>query len=162
MTRIRISLKRLWFVGIGALSLACGSHNIPNTDVEDTDENRSVIEFCEQYRRAVELRNVETLLKYASPKYYEDGGNIDATDDLDRAGLADYLKTKFKNVKAVRYEIHYRRISKGRKGEVLVDYTYSASYKLPTDKGDLWRRTVADNRLELAKSGEKYSILAGM
>lgn len=140
----------------------CSKAYIPNTDLEDTDENRKVVTFCEEYRRAVELRNVGLLLKLAHESYYEDGGNIDTSDDMDKAGLTDYLQSKFREAKAIRYEIRYRRITKGRKGELFVDYTYSASYKIPTEKGDLWRRTVADNRLELAENGETYLILAGM
>jgi len=152
-----------WLLLFGALWLmGCSKVMIPNTDLEDTDENRKVVGFCEEYRRAVERRNVPLLLKLAHTRYYEDGGNIDTSDDLDRAGLADYLQSKFREAKALRYEIRYRRITKGRKGELFVDYTYSASYKIPTEKGDLWRRTVADNRLELTRKGETFLILAGM
>jgi hypothetical protein len=43
-----------------------------------------------------------------------------------------------------------------------VDYTYSASYKLVTEDGDIWRRRVADNRLELVPEGESFRIVAGM
>lgn len=142
--------------------LACSTQKIPNTDVEDTELNRRVIEFCEEYRRAVEQRNVGLLLKMADVRYYEDGGNIDATDDLDHAGLAAYLKGKFKDTRAIRYELRYRRVGKGRTDTIIVDFTYSASYKLATEEGDVWRRTVADNRLELRPAGESYKILAGM
>jgi hypothetical protein len=154
---------RLKLLLVAALCLvACSRDYIPNTDLDDTEENRKIVSFCEEYRRAVELRNVGLLLKLAHSRYYEDGGNIDTSDDLDRAGLAEYLQGKFREAKALRYEIRYRRVTKGRKGEVFVDYTYSASYKIPTDKGDMWRRTVADNRLELTPKGESYLILAGM
>ena len=34
---------------------ACTTHYIPNTDVEDSDDNRKLISFCEKYRHAVEL-----------------------------------------------------------------------------------------------------------
>ncbi|HTM43803.1 MAG TPA: hypothetical protein VL137_02550 [Polyangiaceae bacterium] len=142
--------------------LGCSKDYIPNTDLEDTKDNRRIVEFCEQYRRAVELRNVPLLLKFADARYYEDGGNMDSSDDLDRAGLAEHLQTKFREATAVRYEIRYRRVSKGRKGEVFVDYTYSASYKIPTGAGESWRHTVADNRLELSPHGETFTILAGM
>ena len=141
---------------------ACATHYIPNTDVEDTSDNRRVIEFCEQYRRAVENRNVAQLLKFADPRYYEDGGNVDATDDMDFAGLKSYLEDRFKETRAIRYEIRYRRVGEGRKNSIFVDYTYSASYKIPTPTGDLWRRRVADNRLELVPTGETFKILAGM
>lgn len=143
-------------------ALGCGSHYIPNTDVEDNDYNRKVVQFCEEYRRAVERRNTAMLLKLAHPDYYEDGGNIDTSDDIDYAGLRAYLETRFAATKAIRYEIRYRRVGKGRKDTVYVDYTYSASYKIPTDKGDVWRRRVADNRLELLPKGDSFLIVSGM
>jgi hypothetical protein len=163
----RISFSR-WILSAALLGLSlcalggCAHHYIPNTDVEDSDFNRGVIEFCEQYRRAVERRNTAWLMKVADPSYYEDGGNVDASDDLDYAGLKDYLDQKFNQTRAIRYEIHYRRVSRGRKDTVLVDYTYSASYKIPTARGDVWRHRVADNRMELVRDGENFRILAGM
>ena len=38
----------------------------------------------------------------------------------------------------------------------------SASYKMITPDGDVWRRSVADNRLELSPKGDTFRILAGM
>jgi len=144
------------------LAPACHPHLIPNTDVEDTRENRAIIDFCESYRKAVERRDIHQLLKLAHDDYYEDGGNIDSEDDLDKSGLEEYLRGKFSDATAIRYEIRYRRVGKGRKETMYVDYTYSASYKLPTDNGDVWRRTVADNRLELVPKGDSFLILTGM
>ncbi len=146
-----------------SLLSGCAEHYIANTDVEDNDQNRKVIEFCEEYRHAVETENVPKLLKLADPSYYEDGGNVDATDDLDYAGLRDYLETRFKDTRAIRYEIRYRRVGEGRKNtSIYVDYTYSASYKIPTPTGELWRRRVAENRLELTPADGSFRILAGM
>jgi hypothetical protein len=141
---------------------SCAQQYIPNTDVEDTEPNRQIIQFCEEYRRAVEQRKIGQLLQLAHPAYYEDGGNIDPTDDLDYAGLKLYLEDQFHKTKAIRYEIRYRRVGKGRGDVINVDYTYSASYKIPTPAGDVWRRTVADNRLELVPHGDTFRIIAGM
>lgn len=149
-------------LGLVAPLGACSKHLIPNTDVEDTSFNRRVVEFCEEYRHAVERRNVGLLMKLAHPRYYEDGGNIDSSDDLDYAGLKEYLTGNFRHTKAIRYEIRYRRVGRGRNNEIYVDYTYSASYKLVTEDGDVWRRRVADNRLELVPEGESFRIIAGM
>ena len=140
----------------------CATHYIPNTDVEDNDDNRKVIAFCEKYRHAVEERNVPLLLQLASPSYYEDGGNVDATDDMDYAGLKDYLDGRFKDARAIRYEIRYRRVTPGSKDRIFVEFTYTASYKIPGLKGEEWRHTVADNRLELVEDQAAYKILAGM
>lgn len=144
------------------LLLGCSKQYITNTDVEESDFNRRVIEFCEKYRRAVEHRNVAMLLKLAHPSYYEDGGSVDTSDDLDYAGLAQYLEGRFRQTRGIRYEIRYRGVSLGRKRKVFVDFTYSASYKIPTADGEVWRRRVADNRLELVPEGENFRIVAGM
>jgi hypothetical protein len=122
-----------------------------------------VVAFCEKYRKAVEERNVPLLLQMASASYYEDGGNVDASDDLDFAGLREYLEGKFRDTRAIRYEIRYRRIEpEQRKNRIFVDYTYTASYKIPGIKGDEWKHTVAENRLELVPEQSAYKILAGM
>jgi hypothetical protein len=158
LLRSHIALALLLF----GSSFGCARNYIPNTDVEDSEFNRQVIAFCEDYRRAVERRNSGLLLKLAHPRYYEDGGSVDTSDDLDFAGLEEYLRSKFQQTKAIRYEIHYRDVSTGRNQQVFVDYTYSASYKIPTTHGDVWRRRVADNRLELVRDGETFRILSGM
>src|SRR6185436_18839601 len=126
----------------------------PNTEVEDTSENRNVVVFCEKYRRAVEDRDVETLVKMASPRYFETGGNAKSGDEIDYNGLRAYLTTKFKMTKAIRYEIRYHRISESENKVVYVDYTYTASFQIPTAKGDLWHRAVRDNRLQLLRDGD--------
>lgn len=153
---------------LGCLALVGCSHDyIPNTQVEDSDFNRQVIAYCEDYRHAVEHRNADMLVKMADPKYYEDGGTVDTSDDLDLEGLKKYLDAEFRKTSQIRYEIFYRDISIGRSNQVFVDYTYSASYKVPlpdakTADDSVWRRRVADNRLELVRDGEKFRILSGM
>jgi hypothetical protein len=146
----------------GLLLGGCSKQYIPNTDVEETEFNRKVVEFVEEYRRAVERRNIALLLRLAHPSYYEDGGNIDTSDDLDFAGLQGYLEERFRKVHAIRYEIRYRDVSLGRNDHIYVDYTYSASYKLPTPTGDVWRRRVADNRIELVPEKDTFRIVSGM
>jgi hypothetical protein len=158
---MKSTLRFLAFL-LALSGMGCATHYIPNTDVEDSDSNRKVIAFCERYRHAVEERNVPLLLQMASSSYYEDGGNVDASDDMDYAGLKDYLEGKFKEARAIRYEIRYRRITPGSKNRILVEYTYTASYKIPGLKGEEWRHTVADNRLEIVEDQASYKILAGM
>lgn len=158
LTVLKIGLLLSLVLGL----FGCQPRLIPNTDVRDTEFNRRVVEFCEEYRRAVERRNIPLLLKFADPDYYEDGGNVDATDDIDYAGLREYLQTRFADVRAIRYEIRYRDVSQGPDDVIFVEYTYSASYKLPSAEGEIWRRQVADNRLEIIQRGDTFTILRGM
>jgi hypothetical protein len=155
----------------GASSIGCATRFIPNTDVEDTSEHRRVVAFCEAYRKAVERKDVPTLLGMASPGYYEEGPNADASDDVDYAGLKQYLSSKFEGANNIRYEIRYRRITLEKRqclkpaakcDRVLVDYTYSGSYRLGTKDGEKWKSAVEENRLELVPQGETFLIVTGM
>ncbi|MDI1447215.1 hypothetical protein [Polyangium sp. 6x1] len=152
---------------LAALALAlstltgCATRYIPNTDVEDSEENRKIIAFCEKYRHAVEDKDVSVLYGFASPDYYEDGGNVDPGDDIDYAGLKAYLTGAFQDARAIRYEIRYRRIVR-EDDMIFVDYTYSASYRIPGTRGEEWRRKVEDNRLELVPYNGEFRIVAGM
>jgi hypothetical protein len=158
---IRASLSAAAFAALFALG-GCSKAYIPNTEVEDTSDNRKVILFCEEYRHAVEDKNVGKLLALASSRYHEDGGNTRGEDDLDYDGLKQYLAGVFMKTSSIRYEIKYRRVAFGENKHVLVDYTYAASYRIPGTKGEEWRHTVADNQLELVPDGETYKILDGM
>jgi hypothetical protein len=150
-------------LSLAALTLpACSKTYIPNTDVEDTSENKRVVAFCEEYRHAVEDKDVGRLLKLASPRYFEDGGNTNAEDDIDYDGLKDYLMGTFVKTTSIRYEIRYRKVVFGENKKVFVEYSYSASYRIPGLKGEEWKHTVADNRLELVPDGDSFKITAGM
>lgn len=149
-------------LGLAVLSSACSTTYIPNTDVEDTSANRKVVSYCEEYRHAVEDKDVGRLMVMASPRYYEDGGNTTPDDDIDYDGLKDYLQSTFVKTQTIRYEIRYRKVTVNENKRVFVEYTYTASYRIPGLKGEEWKHTVADNRLELVPEGESYKILAGM
>ena len=151
-------------VAFTLFAAGCAKQYLPNTDVEDTDDNRRAVMFCEKYRKAVERRDAAGILAMVSPKYYEDGGNVDASDDLDFDGLKEYLSQQFADSKAIRYEIRYRRIIwKPEVRQAFVDYTYSASFKIPGPEGkDEWRRLISENRLVLSVEGEDFKILAGL
>jgi hypothetical protein len=158
-------------VAAAALSLAslvslgatgCSKTYIPNTDVEDSSQNKKVITFCEEYRHAVEEKDVGRLLKLASPRYYEDGGNTNPEDDIDFDGLKDYLTSTFVKTQTIRYEIRYRNVVFNENKKIFIEYTFSASYRIPGLKGEEWKHTVADNRLEIVPDGESFKILAGM
>jgi hypothetical protein len=110
---------------------ACVTGNIPNTDVPDTHENRGVIDIAERYRRAVEQRDVRGLLTLAAPNYFEDGGTPQGDDDYGYDGLRRLLGVWSDEVREIRYEMRYRRVSFEHEGDrAMVDYTYTGSFTL--------------------------------
>ncbi len=141
---------------------ACSRVYIPNTDVEDTARNRSIILFCEKYRHAMEEKDTNQLLKMMSPGYFEDGGNTKNEDDADYEKIREFLTSDFLKTSGIRYEMRYRRVTLTESNHIYVDYTYAAAWKLPGVKQDEWHHKVADNRLDLVPDGDSYKIVGGM
>jgi hypothetical protein len=175
-----------------AFGAGCATARIPNSEVPDTRANREAIEVSERYRRAVEQRDVPTLLALAAPNYYEDASTPQGDDDYGYDGLRRLLSVWAEEVLAVRYEMHYHNVAFENDGQrALVEYTYTGSFTLrrtplqlpegvtppqesmfntdPARGGspvsgdqEVWYRRVADNRLELEKVNGQWRIVAGM
>ncbi len=134
---------------------SCATTRIPNTDVADTRENRDAIDFSERYRRAVEQRDTRTLLALASQRYFEDGGTPQGDDDYGYEGLRRLLGIWADEVREIRYEIRYRRVTFEREGQrALVEYTYTGSYTL--------RRaaSLVEDRVPVSSSRPASSVLS--
>lgn len=136
------------------LTSGCATTTIPNTSVDDTPENRDILGFMEEYRHAVEARDVGKILSLASPRYLDDNGTPTGGDDIDFDRLREKLQRWAGGVPDVRYEIRYRRVTQ-RGGRILVDYRYTASYRLANAEGeDRWSRRLSDNRIVLVPADE--------
>ncbi|MCS6800058.1 MAG: hypothetical protein NZ898_16330 [Myxococcota bacterium] len=150
-----------WIQGVLWVAAAgCATSYIPNTTVEDNDENRQVIEFMERYRLAVERRDAGALLAMASRRYYDDAGTPGTEDDLDYERLQRHLVAMAERLDDVRYEIRYRRVTHTA-DRVLVDFTYTGSFRL-REPPDHWARRIGDNRVVLARENGSFRILSGM
>ena len=151
-------VRGLFLSLVGLVSTGCGATMIPNTDVEDNAENRQVIAFMEDYRKAVEAKDIGTLLGLASEDYYDDSGTPAANDDVDYDGLRESLAVWAERLEKVRYEIRYRRITQTH-DKVFVDFTYTGSFRIKTDDGEKAIRKLEDNRVVLARSDRGLRIL---
>lgn len=153
---------RFLALALALSGVACSKTFIPNTDVEDTLQNRDIVLFCERYRHAVEDKNIAQLLKLMSPAYFEDGGNTKNEDDADFDKVREFLTGDFLHTGGVRYEMRYRRITFTETNHIYVDYTYASAWKVPGVKQEEWHHKVADNRLDLVRDGDSFKIVAGM
>jgi hypothetical protein len=156
-------LERAWFGAVlVATAVGCSSTFIPNTTVEDSSDNRRVIQFCEVYRHAMEDKDVGKLLALASPRYHDDAGTPNGDDDTDYDTLKAFLADRFQKTTEIRYEIKYHEVVFAENNHVYVNYKYTASYRVPTSHGEQWHHTVADNQLDLVPDGDSFKIMAGM
>ncbi|HEX2679348.1 MAG TPA: hypothetical protein VHM19_22005 [Polyangiales bacterium] len=141
---------------------ACEPDLIPNTRVEDTAENREVVDFVEKYRVAVEERNVPALLSMASQNYFDDMGTPAGDDDIDFDGLKAGLARVREDVLGTRYQISYRAVTYVTDQKVLVDILYTGWFRVTTAKGPQWKRHLEPHRIVLAREDSHYKILSGM
>jgi hypothetical protein len=159
--RTPILLFLVLAAALAPLCAGCNAELIPNTDVPDNAENREAIRFVERYRHAVERRNVGAILQLVSERFYDDNGTPTTTDDRDYDMLREELAAVADRLLDVRYEMRYRRVTY-RPDRVLVDYTYTSSFKIATPEGDRWETRLNDNRIELVREGDELRIVSGI
>jgi hypothetical protein len=155
-------LKLCLLVLVSLVVAGCSKVYIPNTDVEDTFRNRHIVEFCEDYRHALETKDVGKLIKMMSPAYFEDGGNTKNDDDADYDKTREFLTGDFSRSGGIRYEIRYRRVTTTETNHIYVDFRYAAAWKILGSKVSQWHHAVADNRLDLVPDGDSFKIVGGM
>jgi len=150
--------------GIAALLCltACEPVLIPNTHIEDTNQNREVVEFVEKYRSALEQRNASALLAMASPNYFDDMGTPSGDDDIDYDGLKSGLGRLREEVLGARYQISYRNVTYDTPERVLVDMLYTGWFRVNAEDGPTWKRRLEPHRIILAREEGRYRIVSGM
>lgn len=146
---------------LALLLVACSRDVIPNTTVEDSAENRKVVEFVEKYREAVEQRDTATLQQLASEDYFDDMGTPAGDDDMDREALVAGLERMRQEILGARYQISYRAVTYVQ-DRVLVDMVYTGWFKVQTPDGAQWRRRLEPHRMVLRRDEQSYRILSGM
>lgn len=116
-----------------------------------------VLAVCEAYRRALLARDVDALLRLASPAYHDDGGTPDPSDDLDYAGLQAYLQTSWGKVTSIELEMRPGRpIPHGAR--VRVPVQLAARFEL----GGKWMSRSDTMELVLEPRDGKLLIVSGM
>lgn len=146
---------------VSAPLFGCAATMIPNTHVEDTAENREVLDFLEEYRLAVEARDVGKLIRMASQNYFDDMGTPAGSDDVDYDGLREGLAALPEEVLAARYQISYRDVTY-LEDRVLVDVRYTAWFRVNTPEGPQWERRLEPHRLVIAREEGEYRVVSGM
>jgi len=155
-----------------ALSLpttACGPSLIDNptviatdAEIEDTNDNRAIVELIDEYRRAIEDKDFGTLRSLVSSDYYENGGTSHTTiDDYGYDGLTEVFELYAENVRTLRLSVQIRRIEvQGDRANVYCDFGYNMLYVV--DGQERWQVDSDLNRLELVREGGAWRVLAGL
>jgi hypothetical protein len=149
-------------VAAGAVGCAGEASVIYGTRVQDTEENRKLIDVCEQYRIAVEKKDTTTIMSLASKNYWEDGGTPTGADDYGFDGLRSVLDTRFARADGIRYTMKYMDIRRVGRNRAVVDVMIDATYSIATASGPRRLDMRDQNELMLEYQSGRWQFLSGM
>ncbi len=134
--------------------IGCKPDLLPGTNIEDTSENRAVIEFVEEYRKAVESRSSEAVLKLVADDYFEDRGTATDTDDYGIEKLRSDLETHFQVADVVQLRVEVQHVKYDPENDLVhVYYRYLQRAHLDLPAGSKWVTDSDINRLVLRQTG---------
>jgi hypothetical protein len=152
-------------VALAVLAAGCKPSLIPGTNVEDTDENRRVIEFLGKYREAIVQKSPDRVVGLCAPDYFEDNGTPDQDDDYGLAELRQKLEANFARTKEIQLEIIVQKIERAeeRDAPVKVAFRYNQRALIDFPAGQKWITITDVNRLVLRPDAAGgYLIASGL
>ncbi len=131
-------------------------------EIRDTTEHRKVIDVLLQYRRAMVKKDVGTLKRLISERYYDNGATTDTTaDDYGSDQLADLFELMAQSTDQIKYDVLLKRVEiKDR--VAWVDYEYRYSYQYKVGESPTWDAGLDVNRLELEDEDGEWKIVSGL
>ena len=159
MRFLHLSVLLIIFTLLSGLS--CSKKMIPNSEIEDTPENRELYNMIKTYHEAVEARNIDLLLPLLSASYYEDNGTVKGDDDYGLEELKTKLKTLFNSAKAIRLSLYLEDLKiENQKAEM--KYTYEIRYQISYPDGDKWSVKEDSNVIEFSRISGAWKISSGI
>lgn len=145
-------------------ALACSARQIPGTSVEDTPENRVIVDIINNYRIAVENKDMNGILELVSRDYFSNyGTTADAEDDYGYEQLVrNILPVLRDDVKSVHYVIYVRRVTFPRDNICYADIEFSYKFFYVEQGKDRWKVGTNLDRMEFMKEDGVWRITSGL
>lgn len=165
---MRASLRAPLFVAVLASLLAgtaCKPDLIAGTSVEDSEENRKVLEFLTRYQAAMQARSSADVVKLCAADYYEDNGNADPKDDYNIDGLRQKLDIHLAKTKELRLEVYVQTVDRSEADVVAVAYRYNTRALVDFPSGQKWLTATEVNKIKLRPLEDDeagYRIISGL
>lgn len=158
---LRLRIAHALTLGLAVLSSACAHSTIPGTEIEDTEENRAIIDVVEEYKNAVEAMDTDAILALVSPNFYENNGNIDESDDYDKKGLEQNLRANFGRTQRIQLILRIDDVGvEERSAFAELYYQIRAQNEYPS--GTKWETGSDRTRITFERVDDRWMIVAGL
>ncbi len=142
---------------------ACAHSKIPRTSIDDTPENRAIIELVDRYKTAMESLDASAVLSLVSPRFYENNANSDDTDDYDFSGLEANLRQEFQKTRALKLDLRVDVVEVDQEaGTAFAELYYQVRAHHEYPAGMQWETSADRTRLRFTKSGDQWMIVGGL
>ncbi len=144
--------------------VACSAKQIPGTEVEDNPKNRVVVDIVEKYRKAVEKKDLDSLLEIVSRTYFSNSGTTsNSEDDYGYEQLLrDVIPTFRDEIKSVQYTIYVRKVGYPREDKAYAEFEYSYKFFYVDQGKDRWVAKNDFSRLEFSLEDDVWRITSGL
>lgn len=144
--------------------VACGPRFIDGTEVEDTGANKEIFDIVENYRQAIEQRDVEALKSMISRRYFSNAGTTsESVDDYGYEQLErKVLPLLQENIKSLQYTVFLRNVRYEGENRAVAEFEYYYKFFYVEDGKDRWSAKNDFARLEFAKEDGVWRIISGL
>jgi hypothetical protein len=149
-------------VALACLTLAACSHaTIPGTNIQDTSQNRAILDLFGRYKQALESRNPTAILALATPDYADPGDPSRGIGPTDHRGFQERLKSELSKVTGLRLEATVKDLEvKGEQARL--DYFQVLRYAVATPSGEKWKSESDDARMRFVRINGEWKIASGL
>jgi hypothetical protein len=146
---------------LACLAAACSHATLPGTNIQDTPQNRAVLDVFGRYKLALEARDAGAILALTTPDYADPGDPSRGIRPLDHHGLEQRLKGDLSKVTGIRLEATVKDVEvKGE--EARLDYFQVLRFAVATPSGEKWKSESDDARMRFVRLNGEWKIASGL
>jgi hypothetical protein len=142
----------------------CEPKMIPGTKIKDTPETKALaLLVVDKYRKAMEAKDVDTLISMVSSRFFENGGTPVPEDDYNADGLKKRLTEKFKVIHAITLDIVLSDIDTNKEAKTgYVRYHYFLKYLVKYPSEERWENQSDDAEMDFVMENGEWRVTRGM
>lgn len=157
------------------MAVSCSPSKIKGTDIEDTPDNRDVLNAFNDYVNAVKTKDEAKITNLISTSYYDKNGTDMAADDVDYDAIVDFLKSdKYAEILKINISIIIKDMNVDpENGTALVYYYYDLRFQSDSRLGPdgktvlekekpKWYSVEDVNQIKFIKENNVWLIVSGL